>query len=84
MIERMRNLQPITYQGRIVALVIGDRAIIDDTSAPDAQRHVKAMCLYALELDERQRAAIYRDAAVDAYARRPAHAQPPKGVDPTW
>ena len=75
-------MQPITYQGRIVALVIGDRAIIDDALAPDGQRHVKAMCLYALELDEWQRAAVYMDAAEDAYARRACSRPAAKGRQP--
>jgi hypothetical protein len=69
MIGWMGNLQPITYEGRIVAVVLVGRAIIDDTLAPDEHRHVRAMCLYALEIADRDRPGPYNDAAADAYAR---------------
>ncbi|HEY2202109.1 MAG TPA: hypothetical protein VGH56_09475 [Solirubrobacteraceae bacterium] len=83
MIERMRNLRAITYRGPIVALVIGDRAVIDDTMEPHERGHVKEVCRYTLGLDELQRAAVYTDAAADAYARRArarpgAHGCPPQ------
>ncbi|MHB1837775.1 MAG: hypothetical protein ACYCXW_22760 [Solirubrobacteraceae bacterium] len=64
----MRHLQPITHRGRIVALVISDHAIIDDTLAPDEHRHVKAMCLYALQLADHDPPGRYTDTAAHAYA----------------
>jgi hypothetical protein len=64
----MANLQPITHRGRIVAIVIAGRAIIDDTLAVDEHRHVQAMCLYALEIADRERPGPYTDAAAERYA----------------
>lgn len=71
----MRNLQPIVHHGQLAAVVIGGLAIIDDTLTDRAHRHVQAMCLYALELEDREGAGAYSDADADAYARAaPAHA----------
>jgi hypothetical protein len=66
--DTMQNLRPITHQGRLAAIVIAGQAIIDDTLSPEQQRHVKAMCLYALEIAERTRPGPYTDAGADAYA----------------
>ena len=65
----MRNLQPITHQGQLAAIVIAGRAIIDDTLTRQAHRHVQAMCLYALELAQQGRPHSYTDADDEQYAR---------------
>lgn len=65
----MRNLQPITHQGQLVAIVIAGQAIIDDTLTPPAHRHVQAMCLYALELAQQGRPHSYTDTDAEQYAR---------------
>ena len=66
----MRNLQPITHQGRLVAVVTCGQAIIQDNLPAAQLRHVQAMCLYALELAERGQAHSYTDTDAAAYARR--------------
>jgi hypothetical protein len=45
------------------------QAIIDDTLPADDQRHVQAMCLYALEVADGTRPGPYTDARADTYAR---------------
>jgi hypothetical protein len=69
MIVAMRNLQPITHAGRIVAIVIAGQAIIDDTLDPDEHRHVQAMCLYGIEIADGERPGPYTDAGAEQYAR---------------
>ena len=66
----MKNIQLITHQSRLAAIVIAGQAIIDDTLPPEQQRHVKAMCLYALEIAEHTRPGPYTDADADAYAQQ--------------
>jgi hypothetical protein len=66
----MRNLQPITHNHRLAAVVIARQAIIDDTLGPKQHRHVQAMCLYAIEIADRERPGPYTDADAERYARR--------------
>jgi hypothetical protein len=66
----MSTIQQITHQGRLAAIVLAGQAIIDDTLPVDQQRHVQAMCLYALEISAGDRARPYTDASAEAYARQ--------------
>ena len=68
-IALVRNLQQITHNGQLAAVVIADQAIIEDTLSDEDFRHIQAMCLYALEISDRQRPGQYTDASADAYAR---------------
>lgn len=70
MIAAMKTVQPIIHQGRIAALVVAGQAIIDDTLPPHEHRHVQAMCLYALEVADRDRPGPYSDPDADTYARQ--------------
>lgn len=63
-------LQRIVYEDRLVAVVMGEEAMIDDCVTPAELRFVQAMCLYALEVAERARPAPYSEKAAAAYARR--------------
>jgi len=76
----MRNVQPIIHQGQLAAVVVGGLAIIEDTLTDRTHQHVQAMCLYALEIADRQRPGPYHDAAADAYAQA-ALAQSPPATD---
>lgn len=69
MIALMRKIQPIIHQGQLAAVVVGGLAIIEDTLTDTAHRHVQAMCLYALEIEDRERPGPYNDADADAFAR---------------
>jgi hypothetical protein len=66
--------QQITYDGEVVAVVVGDEAIIPNTLAPEDQRTVEAMCLYALEVAAGQHAGPYSDERALAYAQQAAAA----------
>lgn len=68
----MTQIQPITHNGRIVALVAAQHAVISD-HVPDRHRPtVKAMCLYAIEIAAGHLPGPYTDAAALADARRAA------------
>jgi hypothetical protein len=69
MIAPMRKIQPIIHQGQIAAVVVGGLAVIEDTLTDTAHRHVQAMCLYALEIEDRERPGPYNDTAADTYAQ---------------
>lgn len=64
----MRQLQPVTYQGRIVAAVVAGQAVILTGISDEAIVQVQARCLYALELADAGRAEDYTDADAEAYA----------------
>jgi hypothetical protein len=66
----MPRLQRINHNGQLAAVVIAGQAILDDTLADTHRRHVQAMCLYALEIAERQRPGPYTDAAAEQYAHQ--------------
>ena len=65
----MANLQRISHRGRLAAVVVAGQAIIENTLSDEDFRHVQAMCLYALELAEQDRAEAYTDHDADQYAR---------------
>ena len=65
----MSNLQPVTYKGELVAAVIHDHAIIVTTLPPPWQRHVQAMCHYAMLVQSGELPGPYTDNHADAYAR---------------
>jgi hypothetical protein len=75
----MSEFQQIEYNDEVVAVVVGDQAIIPK-GLPAADRHtVKAMCLYALEVIagtqprpySTEQALQYADRAAAAAAQRP-------------
>ena len=63
------TLQPIIYNGELAAIVLSEHAIVRTALPRQDLRHIKAMCLYALELDDDGRSESYTDADADAYAR---------------
>ena len=65
----MSNLQKITHNGRVAALVVADQAILVDGLAEDEERTVKAMCLYALEIAAGLQPGPYTDERALHYAR---------------
>jgi hypothetical protein len=62
------NLTAIRHDGEIVAVVLGDRAVITPGLEPRKQYNVQAMCLYALGIDSATRAESYNDDDALAYA----------------
>jgi len=69
MIQRVPCLQRIEHNGRLAAIVVAGRAIIDDTLSDEAFRQVQAKCLYALELAGQGRPDAYTDPDAEAFAR---------------
>ena len=65
----MAAIQRIDHEGRVVAFVFGDRAVITDDLADDAFDVVRGKCLYALEVQAGDRRGPYSDRAATAYAR---------------
>jgi hypothetical protein len=68
----MSELQKVIYNGRLVAIVLADQAIIPEGLAETEERTVKAMCLYALEIAAGLQAGPYTDERALQYARRAA------------
>jgi len=66
----MGELQQITYNGQLAAVVVADQAIVLDGLSEDEERRVKAMCLYALEVDAGRERGPYSDERALQYARR--------------
>jgi hypothetical protein len=66
------NLQKITHNGRVAALVVADEAIVLNVVGEDEERTVKAMCLYALEVAAGRESGPYSDERALQYARRAA------------
>jgi len=64
----MSRLQQITHNGELVAIVLADQAIIDDTLPVSERPKVQAMCLYALQVQAGELASPYTDAKAKAYA----------------
>ena len=64
----MSRLHQITHNGELVAIVLADQAIIDDTLPASEQPHVQAMCLYALQIQAGELPGPYTDAKATAYA----------------
>jgi hypothetical protein len=68
----MGEIQPITHDGRLAAIVVGEQAIIPDTLADSQLLPVSARCLYALEIAAGHLPGPYTDRAAEAYARAAA------------
>lgn len=67
--RRMVRIQPIEHAGRVVALVLGGRALIDNAQLPaDALPIVQAKCLYALEIQGQTRPGPYTELAATRFA----------------
>jgi hypothetical protein len=71
-LRAVNEIQPITYNGRLVALVAGDSAMIVDSIREYDRTTVKAMCLYALEIAAGDRPGPYSDREALIYARQAA------------
>jgi len=67
-IHKMSRLQQITHNGELVAIVLADQAIIDDTLPFSERPKVQAMCLYALQIQAGELPGPYTDAKAKAYA----------------
>ncbi len=65
----MSRLQQITHNGELVAIVLADQAIIDDTLPAGERPKVQAMCLYALQIQAGELPGPYTDDKANAYAR---------------
>jgi hypothetical protein len=73
----MTEFQQIEYNDQVVAVVVGDQAIIPEgLPAPDRQT-VKAMCLYALEVMDGIQPGPYTTERALEYAGRAAAEQSP-------
>jgi hypothetical protein len=66
----MSGMQRIIYQGRLAAVVLADQAILTDELPEGDERTVKAMCLYALEINAGLQPGPYSDENALEYARR--------------
>jgi hypothetical protein len=71
----MISLQKITYNGRVAAVVLAGHALVVEGLADGDERAVRAMCLYALEIDAGRETGPYTDQQALHYAAR---AQPEK------
>ncbi|MGA2925044.1 MAG: hypothetical protein ABSG43_03460 [Solirubrobacteraceae bacterium] len=68
----MAELQRITYNGQVAAVVLAEQAVISDGLDESDERTVKAMCLYALEVTAGREPGPYTDERARNYARRRA------------
>jgi hypothetical protein len=73
----MINLQKITYNGQVAAVVLAGHALVLDGLADDDERTVRAMCLYALEIAASRERGPYTDQRALHYAAR-AQLQKPR------
>lgn len=64
----MADLQTIVHNGRLAAVVAGGQAIIPDSVPKHDLPTIKAMCLYALEVDDGRIPGPYSTAQALAYA----------------
>ena len=71
----MSALQKIVYRGRLAAVVLADQAILTDPLPEPDERTVKAMCLYALEINAGLHPGPYTDQNAVEYARRAQRAR---------
>jgi len=69
-------LQKIVYRGRLAAVVLADQAILTDPLPEPDERTVKAMGLYALEVDAGLEPGPYTDERALRYARRAGQGAP--------
>lgn len=65
----MRGLRQIIHNDRLAAIVIAGQAIIDDTLTEQDRQHVKALCLYALQIQDGQRTGPYNPIGAQSYAQ---------------
>jgi hypothetical protein len=65
-------VQPITLRGRTVAIVADGEALIEVTLDEREAATVKAMCLFALEIEAGEIDGPYTEARALAYAARAA------------
>jgi hypothetical protein len=66
----MVSIQPIEHDGRVVALVLADRALIDHAQLPPgALPIVQAKCVYALEIEAQTLPGPYREPDATRFAR---------------
>lgn len=71
----MTNLQPIEFEHRVVAVVIGtDHAAISDRVPQDRRQLVQRMCVYALEIASGERPGPYRDKDAERHAKAASRA----------
>ena len=68
----MSGLQKIIYNGHVAAIVLAGQAIVADGLAETDERTVKAMCLYAMEVNEGLQPGPYSDERALEYAGRAA------------
>ena len=66
----MNGMTKIIYDGRLAAVVLADQAILTDPLPESDERTVKAMCLYALEIDAGLHPGPYSDEQALEYAHR--------------
>jgi hypothetical protein len=70
----MSEFQQIEYNDQVVAVVVGDQAIIPNGLPATDRQTVKAMCLYALEVMAGTQPGPYSTERALAYAERAAAA----------
>jgi hypothetical protein len=66
----MSEITRIIYQGRLAAVVVAEEAILTDPLPEPDERTVKAMCLYALEINAGLHPGPYTDENALEYAQR--------------
>jgi hypothetical protein len=71
----MSDMTKIIYQGRLAAVVIAEEAILTDPLSEPDERTVKAMCLYALEINAGLQPGPYTDENALEYAHRAERAR---------
>ena len=64
----MPTIQPIHHGERLVAITVGDAAVLADDVDDDERRHVQAMALYAIKVAAGDLGGPYTDAAAERYA----------------
>jgi hypothetical protein len=73
----MRSIYAITYHGPVVAVVVGDQAVIAEELTGSARRIIEAKCLYAMQVDAGDLPGPYRDRDAEDYARAAPSIAPP-------